>query len=311
MKKSKFADKITDLVEDTLVAMGQSDPFTVYDNLDDEFSFTLEHDITHRNINVDLTELYRTKQEEDIKVKDLYKDHIKSRVTEFVEHSLELMRTERYSHNDEPLPWSEEEDEEAEYEEDEDEEYDEDDDYEDEYEEDNDLEDDDYDDEEDLEDGEDDEEEQENGLAFGEYIPPSADTEQTKEDIGAKISLARDVLPDFLQGDRFDNCVFVEYPKDKTGRLYQMDKAVFNAIKDKLGDQEPYIAILDDYHLMCVAGENPEYLQQMLKDMKESGINIKDAELYHFENENLAHVFAPDGRQVYSIDDAEEDFMFL
>ena len=311
MKKSKFADKITDLVEDTLVAMGQSDPFTVYDNLDDEFSFTLEHDITHRNINVDLTELYRTKQEEDIKVKDLYKDHIKSRVTEFVEHSLELMRTERYSHNDEPLPWSEEEDEEAEYEEDEDEEYDEDDDYEDDYEEDNDLEDDDYEDEEDLEGGEDDEEEQENGLAFGEYIPPSVDTEQTKEDIGAKISLARDVLPDFLQGDRFDNCVFVEYPKDKTGRLYQMDKAVFDAIKDKLGDQEPYIAILDDYHLMCVAGENPEYLQQMLKDMKESGINIKDAELYHFENENLAHVFAPDGRQVYSIDDAEEDFMFL
>lgn len=308
MKKAKFADKITDLVEETLVSMGQSDPFTVYDNLDEEFSFTLEHDLTHRAINVDLTEYYETKQSEDVKVKDLYNENIKSRVTDFVNLSLELAQTERYAgpsfEEDEEYDEDEEEDEEEEEEEDRFP----------------------FGDNEriravDLDDMDDEDEEdymneqiniwKEEGTWHEEdrnlFSTPAEEVKESDpKDLGAKISAAKDILPAFLRGDRFDQCVFVEYPKDTERRLYQMDKAVFDAVTDKLCGEEPYIVILDDYHLMCVAGEEADYLQQMLKDMKEAGVNIKDSELYHFEGGNLAHVYAPDGRQVYNID-TEED----
>lgn len=330
MKKAKFADKITDLVEETLVSMGQSDPFTVYDNLDEEFSFTLEHDLTHRAINVDLTEYYETKQSEDVKVKDLYNESIKSRVTDFVNLSLELAQTERYAG-----PSFEE-----------DEEYDEDEeDYDDEEEEEDeedrfpfgnneriraiDLDDMDDEDEEDYmnaqkalweADGtwhEGDEEEflsiprdNDDFVPFAptpipENVMYDGNKEKAKE-LGVKVSLAKDVLPPFLKGDRFDQCVFVEYPRDTERRLYQMDPDVYQIVWNELEGKEPYIVILDDYHLMCVAGEEADYLQQMLKDMKDAGVNIKDSELYHFEGGNLAHVYAPDGRQVYNID-TEED----
>lgn len=322
MKKAKFADKMTDLVEETLVSMGQSDPFTVYDNLDEEFSFTLEHDLTHRAINVDLTEYYETKQSEDVKVKDLYNENIKSRVTDFVNLSLELAQTERYAGP------SFEEDEE--YDEDE-EDYDE----EEEDEEDRfpfggnerfragDLDeyDMDEDDEEDyaFEEDEDTPDEEEflsiprDNDDFVPFAPTpipenvmyDGNKEKAKE-LGVKVSLAKDILPPFLKGDRFDQCVFVEYPRDTERRLYQMDPDIYQIVWNELEGKEPYIVILDDYHLMCVAGEEADYLQQMLKDMKEAGVNIKDSELYHFEGGNLAHVYAPDGRQVYNID-TEED----
>ena len=137
MKKSKYADKIVDLIEDTLVDLGHSDDFTIGDNLDnDEFSITLEHDASGRHFDYDLAELYHTKEEEDVKVKDQYRDHLKEHIVNFVNHTLEATRQQQ--------------EEEDEYDDDEydDEEYDDDDEYDDE---DYDDDDEDYDDEEEAE----------------------------------------------------------------------------------------------------------------------------------------------------------------
>ncbi len=308
MKKAKFADKITDLVEDTLVSMGQSDPFTVYDNLDDEFSFTLEHDITHRTMNYDLREIYRTKQEEDIKVKDLYKDHVKSRVEDFVERSLEVARAERYENNHEDYD-DDFEDEEDEYEDDDSRPF-----------EDEDYDDEDYDA---LLDKEEEifrslEEEHPDyvvntGDPFMGYAVFGNDKEQTEEKSsnipdGIKISLAKDILPAFLRDDeKFSECVFVVFSKDIERSSYSLDPAVYEQVKDKLSGKDSYIAVLDDNHLMCVAGEKADYLRTMLIDMKDAGVNIKDPEIYYFEDGALAHVFNPDGRQMVDIDDDNYD----
>lgn len=314
MKKSKFADKITDLVEETLVSMNQSDPFTVYDNLDDEFSFTLEHDITHRTMNYDLTELYHIKQEEDIKVKDLYRNHVKSRVEEFVNRSLELANESRYSESGHRIVGFQA--------------------LEDDFEEDDEFEEeDDYDpvrfDRDDPfcspeEDDEYDEEENETEDEFDETEADAADftvntnepgvgyvvfsENNDKEELkGVKVSLASEVLPAFLKGDdKWGRCAFVEFPSDMDRSSYMLGHGIYDQVKEKLGGRDSYIAVLDDNHLMCIAGESPEYLKQMLKDMKGSGINIKDDELYYFENGNLSHVFAPDGRQVYSIEEDDD-----
>ncbi len=305
MKKAKFADKITDLVEETLVSMGQSDPFTVYDNLDDEFSFTLEHDVSHRTINYDLEEIYHTKQEEDVKVKDLYRIHVKGRVEGFVNECLELMRSGRYGE----IP---EEDHE------EDDEYDDEEDY--------------YDDDVEEEDEDeifnrdfevsgsfDDEPSEDLGESFydndaafdSDMIFSDQSTgmdyavfEEKKDEKflnGVKITPAKDVLPAFLREERFSDCVFVEYSRDKARiSAYQMDEDVFEAIKDQLNGKEPYVVLLDDFHLMCVV-DDPAYLQIMLKKMTESGVNIKDDEVYRYDSGSLTHVFSPDGRQINGI----------
>ena len=156
MKKSKYADKIVDLIEDTLVDLGHSDDFTIGDNLDnDEFSITLEHDASGRHFDYDLAELYHTKEEEDVKVKDQYLDHLKEHIVNFVNHTLEATRQQQ--------------EEEDEYDDDEydDEEYDDDDEYDDE---DYDDDDEDYDDEEEDELDEEEEDASEESETFPEKI---------------------------------------------------------------------------------------------------------------------------------------------
>ena len=318
MKKAKFADKMTDLVEETLVSMGQSDNFTIDDNLDAEFSMTLEHDLSHRSINFDLTEMHHTKEEEDVKVKDLYRDHVKSRVEEFVNLCLDLARTERYAtlSGYEYPGEEEEEDEEDEYDDDdydeEDEEYDEPDfGYEPDSEDEPDLGPDDI-----FVDGnppenrpdydEDGERVFRDDIRSGHETPVFGNLGADQNEVsGVKISAAKDVLPRFLQNDVLESCVFVEF-KDPGHRPYALEAAVYELVKEKLNGRDAYIALLDDKHLMCVAGAEPDYLKQMLKDMKDTGINIKDTDLYCYEAGALAHVFGPNGEQIRDIADEEE-----
>ena len=141
MNKSKYVDKMTDLVEEVLVDMGVSPIYTIVDNWDEEeeLSMTLLHDANEHSIEFNLEDLYTQKQEEDVKIKHQFRDAIKSRVVAFVNAEQELGIDEDI---------------------DEEEEYDED--YEDEdYEEDEEYEDDEYDDEYDDEDEDEDEDEEE------------------------------------------------------------------------------------------------------------------------------------------------------
>ena len=87
MNKAKYVEKMTDLVEDTLLEMNVSPLFTIEDGWeeDEELSMRLYHDTNGHEVVFNLSELYEQKREEDIKVKDQYTAHIKSRVTAFVE----------------------------------------------------------------------------------------------------------------------------------------------------------------------------------------------------------------------------------
>ena len=149
MNKAKYVEKMTDLVEDTLLEMNVSPLFTIEDGWeeDEELSMRLYHDTNGHEVVFNLSELYEQKREEDIKVKDQYTAHIKSRVTAFVEAEKALnLDPEEYEENEEYEEDYDDYEEEEEYEDDE--EYEEDDEYE---EEEEDEEYDDFDDEEEEE----------------------------------------------------------------------------------------------------------------------------------------------------------------
>ena len=154
MNKQKFLDKITDLVEETLVENHASSDFTIEDLLEDEdrCAIRLTYDYSDAEYIKDVEDLFRRKKEEDVKVKDLYRNSdIADEVKDFVEEQRRL-RAERLEN--EPDYYAED------YDLDADDDYDDDEDYDDDYDEDEyDDEDDDYDVDELFEDESEDEEE--------------------------------------------------------------------------------------------------------------------------------------------------------
>ena len=139
MNKQKFLDKITDLVEETLVENHASSDFTIEDLLEDEdrCAIKLTYDYSDAEYTKDVEDLFRRKKEEDVKVKDLYRNaDIADEVKDFVEEQRRL-RAERLE--DEPDYYAEDYDLDLDDGVDDDEDYD--DDYdEDEYDDDDDLE---------------------------------------------------------------------------------------------------------------------------------------------------------------------------
>lgn len=97
MNKSKYVDKMTDLVEDTLVKKGVSDDFTIEDNYeeDGEMSMTLTHDASGHEVTFQLQSLYDQKKEADIKVKDQYAENLKTQVESFVDREILAERASR------------------------------------------------------------------------------------------------------------------------------------------------------------------------------------------------------------------------
>lgn len=163
MNKSRYVEKMTDLVEEVLVDMGVSPIYTIIDNWDEEeeLSMTLLHDANEHTIDFNLEDLYTQKQEEDVKIKHQFRDAIKSRVVAFVNEEQELGIDEDIDEEyDEDDEYEEEEEDYEEEDYEDDEEYDED---EEEYDED------DYDDEEE-EDYEEEEEEIEDSLSQDEIL---------------------------------------------------------------------------------------------------------------------------------------------
>ena len=142
MNKQKFLDKITDLVEETLVENHASSDFTIEDLLEDEdrCAIRLTYDYSDAEYTKNVDDLFRRKKEEDVKVKDLYRNSdIADEVKDFVEEQRRL-RAERLEN--EPDYYAED------YDLDSDDEYDDEEDYDDDYDEDEDEyddEDDDYD----------------------------------------------------------------------------------------------------------------------------------------------------------------------
>ncbi len=126
MNKQKFLDKITDLVENTLVDMGKSSMFTIEDLLEDEdrCAIKLTYDYSDAEYVKDVEDLFRRKKEEDVKVKDLYRHSgIDGEVRSFVTEQ-ERTRT-AYSEGAED-DYEDEYDDEDEYEDDYEDEYDDD-----------------------------------------------------------------------------------------------------------------------------------------------------------------------------------------
>ncbi len=301
MKRSKFADKITDYVENTLQNMGYSEDFTVYDNLDDEFSFTLEYDRTGICFNYDLAEIYETKQTEDVKVKDLYRNHVESRIVEFVNRQVERtmgneadrMRAlaDTPSLSVEPAETDvrrslnmgnvyEDDEEEIDEYEDEEEDFREDDDIwredDDEYEEDE--EDDEYLDEED------------------EPVNVSNET--------FEIIHANDLLPSFLRSEGMDNCIFVKFSEDLSrDTFYSIDKAYSEISKALSSDKGSDIlfAILDDHTIMGVKDMNKDFFKNTVEDLNHLADNLMNTGIYTFEN---GHAKLYDGSE----EEEEKDF---
>lgn len=92
MKKERYVEKMTDLVEDQLLDMGVSPYFTIEDGWEEneELSMRLYHDVNEHEINFDLSELYAQKKEEDIKIKTQFAEYIKQDVVSFVEREKAL-----------------------------------------------------------------------------------------------------------------------------------------------------------------------------------------------------------------------------
>ena len=127
MKKSKYAEKMVDLVEDYLVKNNVSPDFTIDDMLEeDRFAIRLLHDATGETFIYDLITLYRQKEEEDIKVKDQFKDNIKDSLATFVEnHRNRTSPSTIYSYPSNDEEYEEEyDDEEEDYDDYDDEDYD-------------------------------------------------------------------------------------------------------------------------------------------------------------------------------------------
>lgn len=121
MKKSKYAEKMVDIVEDYLVKQNVSPDFTIDDMLEDEdrFAIRLLHDLTGETFIYDLDSLYRQKQEEDVKVKDQFKDTIKDNLSIFVEnHRNRTSPSTIYTYPSNEENYDEEYDEDDEYDED-------------------------------------------------------------------------------------------------------------------------------------------------------------------------------------------------
>ncbi len=93
MKKEKFLDKLTDIIEDTLLKMDQSEAFTIEDLYEDEdrVAIKLTNDYSGASFVKDVEALYTRKKEEDIKIKELYKvSGLKDEIKTFVEeHELD------------------------------------------------------------------------------------------------------------------------------------------------------------------------------------------------------------------------------
>lgn len=278
MKRAKFADKITDYVENTLQNMGYSEDFTVYDNLDDEFSFTLEYDRTGICFNYDLAEIYETKQAEDVKVKDLYRNHVESRIVEFVNRQVERTMVEpaevRRSLNMGNV-----------YEEDE-EEIDE---YEDEEE--------DFRDDDDIWEEDDDEYEEDN-----EYLEEDEPVNVSNENF--EIIRANDLLPSFLRSEGMDNCIFVKFSEDLSrDTFYSIDKAYSEISKALSSDKGSDIlfAILDEHTIMGVKDMNRDFFKNTVEDLNHLADNLMNTAIYTFEN---GHAKLSDGSE----EEEEKDF---
>ena len=103
MKVQKFLDKMVDLVESTLVKEGVSDYFTIEDLYEDEgrVAIKLTYDYSDDEYVKDVEALYEQKREEDVKIKDLYKNSgIKSDVKAFVEEQQRLYAERREAGGD-------------------------------------------------------------------------------------------------------------------------------------------------------------------------------------------------------------------
>lgn len=304
MKRAKYADKITDLVEDTLVHLECSDDFTVWDNLDeDRFSFTLEYDRTGERYEKDLDELYTEKQEEDIKVKDQYRNHLKSGIENFVNNILNR-EANRISEANERIAsggtYTDYDVYDDEYDEDEEEEED------DEYDE----EDEEYDEDEDEDEEEDYDEETERNLDIPVYrslhLPdpditdhdmPFEEYDTRDDNIEAttiattenpiKIYPAKEILPVFLK-EEFNNIVFIQ--RDDLGILSINSDDYKNACKevsDFVGKDNFYIVPMDNQTDICISDRDIDYVEQFIEDLT----GIDDADILEYKNGEILNVF--------------------
>lgn len=95
MKKSKFAEKMIDLVEETLLDMGASDNYIIGE-ADNGYKLELIHEGFPGAYDIELDYLYERKESEDCKVKDLYNTHVKANVQTFVETTRDDVRQNDY-----------------------------------------------------------------------------------------------------------------------------------------------------------------------------------------------------------------------
>ena len=293
MKRAKYADKITDLVEDTLVHLECSDDFTVWDNLDeDRFSFTLEYDRTGERYEKDLDELYTEKQEEDIKVKDQYRNHLKSGIENFVNNILNR-EANRTSEENERIASGgtytdyDEYDEEDEEDEEEDEDYEED-------------EEEDYDEKEESEEDLDipvyrslhlpDPDITDPDMPFAEYDTRDDNIEATtytENENPIKIYPAKEILPVFLK-EEFNNIVFIQ--RNDLGILSINSDDYKNACKevsDFVGKDNFYIVPMDNQTDICISDRDIDYVEQFVEDLT----GIDDADILEYKNGEILNVF--------------------